>query len=151
MNSAENISRLRTRPNLIPIGPRTPLRPTAEIQPQSPLTASRSSSARNSSSAYSIRTSPVLPEPRTPPTVQEAFSGVQRPLSAIPDFLPPAYSAHPEPRATEIALQPPSPTPQRIPTPPEMRFDSPPVEWKALSLEAALCRHLFSLLFPKVL
>ncbi len=143
MNSTDNISRpstLRTRPNLIPIGPRTPLRPTAEGQSQSPSVASRTSSTRGSP-IYSTHASPVLSESRVLPTVQETFSGVQPPVSAPPDFLPPAYSAHPEPRSTAIIPQPQPPTPPRIPTPPEMRFEAPLVEWKALSLEAALCRH----------
>ncbi|KXN84258.1 hypothetical protein AN958_12831 [Leucoagaricus sp. SymC.cos] len=137
MDSTENVSRVssfRPRPNFTPLGPRTPSRATFDIQPLPPPP----SSPRIPSPAYSNHTSPAFSEPRTLPTVQEALTEAENPLfPAVTEPLPPAYteSVLPEPQNTE---SPSSPPPPRIPTPPEMRFEPQPVEWKALPLEAAL-------------
>lgn len=142
MDATDNISRvtsLRTRPNLAPIGPRTPSRPTTESQPQSSSSiTSRTPSLRIPSPAYSAHASPVLSEPRPLPTVQETLLQVQTPTSPVAEPLPPAYSVFPEPQVPEPLQSP--PPPPRIPAPPEMKFEHQPVEWKALPLEAALCR-----------
>ncbi|KAF5362005.1 hypothetical protein D9756_002409 [Leucocoprinus leucothites] len=139
MDSTDSISRvssLRTRPSFTPLGPRTPSRSTFDIPPL----PSTSSSPRLPSPAYSAHASPAL-SPRTLPTVLETLAEPEAPQSPpVTEHLPPAYSSLPEAQVIESSSPPQSisPPPQRIPPAREMKFESQPVEWKALPLEAAL-------------
>lgn len=136
-DSVSRVSSLRSRPSFTPLGPRTPSRPTFEQQSHPSSAASRASSPRVPSPSYSTHTSPVISEPRVLPTLPETLLEVQTPSSPGTDTLPPAYSVLPE---TQPESPRPPPSPSRIPAPPEMRFEHQSVEWKALPLEAALCK-----------
>ena len=130
MDPTDNVSRSgtsRPRPSLTPLGPRTPSRAAFDLLP------STSSGPGNFSQEYLINTSPPY-SPRTLPGIPEIPAGLQSPADA--EILPPAYSTLPE---TQVEELPRSPSPPRIPPAPAMRFESQPIEWKPLSLEAALC------------
>lgn len=131
MDSTDNISRsstFRPRPSLTPLGPRIPSRAAFDLLP------STSSGPGNFSQEYLINISPPY-SPRTLPGIPEIPAGLQSPTDA--EILPPAYSTLPETQVEELPRSP-SPLP-RIPLAPAMRFEPQPIEWKPLSLEAALC------------
>ena len=141
MDSTDHISRsggiFRSRPSLTPLGPRTPSRVVFDPPP------SASSSAGIFFQEYSVNTSPPY-SPRTLPSVPEVHTELHTPQSPTDtDTLPPAYSALPETRVEELPRSP-SPPP-RIPPAPAMRFEPQPVEWKALTLDAALCWSHYSI------
>lgn len=127
---------LRTRPNQSPVGPRTQLRPLSSC--------ARTVSSRNSAAYYasepssaSFATSTFFDSPARPDSkVLPAIS--ERPMPNPLFVLPNSTTPLPPPYPLRVTLKA-KPKMTTFTPPPPVKFDSVPVPWKNLSLEAALC------------
>lgn len=148
-SSLSRVGSVRYRPNHAPMGPRTRNRQTTQDDTHS-TTSTTSNITINSPPPPATN---GLPSPITTPSSSRPSS---KALAAIaesepqPDLAPaPPYvetdHAMSLSRAHSRVSRPipkPPPPPIQLPKlvpPPTINFDTPPIEWKSLPLEAALC------------
>lgn len=128
---------MRNRPNHAPMGPRvrsrtsglegiaSPARSVSPVPPLSPAPTSASSSRPNSKSLAAISESETQQESQPAP-----------PYIETPEILPSSH--HTSDSSSRAMPRPPIQLPKLVP-PPTIKFESTPVPWKSLPLEAALC------------
>ena len=145
-------------------GGRSPSRPSSFTPSSFSLTSAPPSPTSPSSTSFvSDRMSipPVLEEPESPLlsdsiSIPPALEDLKSPLVSVPAYeeeethsLHTSYSEDSSAKLSPVNAV--APTPLKLVPPPGIKFESTPVPWKALPLEAALCKYLQIVTYWRVL